>query len=62
MTEEPGPVGAKPAWPFPLEDGQLLAKRRDFERDVGAVAKECTGGHRQCEEERQHGAFGFSIV
>jgi hypothetical protein len=37
--------------PFPLQDGQLRAKREDLERNFGAAAEEDAGGGKQCEDD-----------
>jgi hypothetical protein len=38
------PEGATAAWPSPLQDGNLLTKREDFDSHVGAALEEDAGG------------------
>ena len=47
--------------PFPFEDAQLLAKRQDFQRHVGAAAEEGAGRSKQCEHEGKHGFTCFNM-
>jgi hypothetical protein len=40
--EEPIEGPQRRSWPFPLQDGDLLAKREDFDSDIGSGLEEDT--------------------